>query len=100
MSALGQKRTSAASFDHLVLAARRDGFGPPCRRADILLPLRVQASSGAAERRNHYFVLSLFRSFSVLAVALPARYPASYSADKLLYDQSSTFGQLLWLICF
>jgi hypothetical protein len=35
-----------------------------------------------------------------LAVALPARYPASYSADRLPYDQSSTFGQLLWLNCF
>jgi len=41
---------------------------------------------------NHYFVLSLIKSFSVSAAALPARYPASYSADRLLYDQSSTFG--------
>src|SRR5262249_18312085 len=49
--------------------------------------------------RNHYFVLSFFRSFSVSAAALPARYPASYSADRLLYDQSSTFGQWSWLIC-
>jgi hypothetical protein len=35
-----------------------------------------------------------------LAAALPARYPALYNADRLPYDQSSTFGQLLWLICF
>jgi|SRR5215471_745898 len=64
---------------------------------------RIAKPDAAVSNRNKTVSLldhlSAVARSSVSAAALPARYPASYSADRLLYDQSSTFGQWLRLIC-